>query len=317
MNPVRKMLLMTFTASMILVLAVPQPASADFGYFDREFSALYVFGDSLSDPGNTYALRGEITTAPWVPIPELPYDSLRFSNGKIWVEILARELRTYRGARPAYQRPWFGNYAVAGARIAGTNELKPTFGDQVSDYLENVGGAADPNALYVVQFGGNDIRDALVAGQLGGDPNAVLGGALLALADNISLLSQAGARRFLVANAPNIGRVPAVVALGASVPAEQLSSGFNESLDGVLAQFAAAGLEIYRLDLFNFVEAATSMPLGLGFADAATPCLQVFTPPATGVCDDPDQYLFWDALHPTRAGHRLVGNIAVNVLPLD
>ena len=59
------------------------------------------------------------------------------------------------------------------------------------------------------------------------------------------------------------------------------------------------------------------MPLGFGFADAMTPCLQVFTPPATGVCDDPDQRLFWDGLHPTRAGHRIVGNIAVNVLSLD
>ncbi len=317
MNAMKRMLLMTMAASMILVLAIPEPARAEFGYFGRDFSALYVFGDSLSDPGNTYALRGEITTAPYEPIPEFPYDSRRFSNGKTWVEVLARETRNFRGARPAYLRPWFGNYAVAGARTSGTNDLKPTFGDQVGDYLENVGGAADPDALYVVQFGGNDIRDALEAGLTGGDPSAVLTEALGALAHNIGVLSQAGARKFLVANAPNLGRVPVIAALGAQAPAEQLSIGYNMGLDGILAQLAAGGLEIYRLDLFSFVDAATQMPLGFGFGDAMTPCLQVFTPPATGVCDDPDQRLFWDGLHPTRAGHRLVGTIAINALSLD
>lgn len=317
MNAIKRTLLMTLAASMILVLAMPDTARAEFRHFKRDFSALYVFGDSLSDPGNTYALRGETTTAPYAPIPELPYDSRRFSNGKTWVEILAKEIGNYRGARPAYRRPWFGNYAVAGARTPGTNDLKPTFGDQVSDYLRNVGGAADPDALYVVQFGGNDIRDALEAGLAGGDPNAVLGVALGALANNIGLLSQAGARKFLIANAPNLGRVPVIAALGASGPAEALSIGYNAGLDGVLVQLAAGGLEIYRLDLFNFVDAATQMPLGFGFADATTPCLQVFTLPATGVCDDPDQRLFWDGLHPTRAGHRIVGSIAVNMLSLD
>jgi len=317
MNVIRRLLLMTFAATIILVLAAPQPANADFRRFERDFSALYVFGDSLSDSGNTYALRGEITTAPWAPIPELPYDSRRFSNGKTWVEILAKELGNYRGGLPAYRSRWFGNYAVAGARMPGTNDLKPTFGDQVGDYLSNVGGAADPNALYVVQFGGNDIRDALETGLAGGDPNAVLREALGALVQNIGLLRQAGAQKFLIANPPNLGRVPVIVAIGAQAPAEQLSIGYNVGLDGLLAQLAASGLQIYRLDLFSFLDAAIAMPLGLGFSDAMTPCLQVFTPPATGVCEDPDQRLFWDGLHPTRAGHRLVGNIAVNVLSID
>jgi phospholipase/lecithinase/hemolysin len=35
------------------------------------------------------------------------------------------------------------------------------------------------------------------------------------------------------------------------------------------------------------------------------------------VCTDPDQHLFWDGIHPTRAAHRLVGNIAVNLLSVN
>ena len=317
MNVLRRMLLLSFAVTLVAIGAAPQEAYADHNRFNRDFSSLYVFGDSLSDPGNTYFIRGEINESPWAPIPELPYDSRRFSNGKIWVEILAKETRNYRGALPAYRSAWFGNYAVAGARAQGIGAEKPSFGDQVQKYLGVTGGTADPNGLYVVQFGGNDIRDALESAQLGGDPTVVIGGAIQALAHNIGLLNQAGARKLLVANAPNLGKVPVIAALGAQAPAEQLSAAYNMALDGLLAQLAMGGLEIYRLDLFSFVDVAAQMPHGFGFSDATTPCLQVFVPPATGVCDDPDQRLFWDGIHPTRAGHRLVGNIAVNALSLD
>ncbi|MDJ0751607.1 MAG: SGNH/GDSL hydrolase family protein [Woeseiaceae bacterium] len=143
----------------------------------------------------------------------------------------------------------------------------------------------------MVQFGGNDIRDALTAAQVvlltGGTPEQA---------------QQAAGE---------------VIALGASGDAEALASGFNFGVDGTIAFFASAGANMYRLDLFNFVEAATEVPPGLGFTNATEPCLQVFTPPLTGVCDDADQQLFWDGIHPTRAAHRVIGSIAVNILSLD
>ena len=224
MNVIRRMLLVSVAAILVSVAVAPQEAYADFSRFNREFSALYVFGDSLSDPGNAWVLSGETTTAPYAPVPDYPYDSHRFSNGKTWAEVLANELGNYRGGRPAYKSRWFGNYAVGGARAQGTNELKPTFGDQVQMYLGRTGGVADPNALYVVQFGGNDIRDALTAGQTlaagypAEDPTVIIGNAIYATGYYIAMLRQAGATRFLIANAPNLGKVPVINALGAAVP---------------------------------------------------------------------------------------------------
>jgi phospholipase/lecithinase/hemolysin len=254
---------------------------------------------------------------PCAPIPELPYDSKRFSNGNTWAEVLAEELGNYRGGLPAYQSRWFGNYAVAGARINGLSELKPTLGDQVNKQLAAVRGAADPSALYVVQFGGSDSRDPLEAAAIGGDSGVVIGSAITGLAEKTSYLSNAGARRFLRAKAPIPGTVPVIVAIGAGAPAEYLSIVDNGALHSLLSNLAISGPSICRLDLFSFLDVATVMPQGFGVADAATPCLQVFEAPATGVCDDPDQHLFWDGLHPTRAGHRLAGSIAVNPLSLD
>lgn len=36
--------------------------------------------------------------------------------------------------------------------------------------------------------------------------------------------------------------------------------------------------------------------------------------PARTVCANPDQYLFWDSLHPTAAAHRILGNYALAAL---
>ena len=322
---VRTLLLVLFAVSAFF--GAPD-AFADWRGWERDYSELVVFGDSLSDPGNKFAVIGTTNDGIWEAIPDEPYDSRRFTNGKTWVEHLARSLKTYRGGLPAYRNNWFGNYAYAGARAQGMDPERPSFAQQVEKYLVSRGGVANPDALYVVQFGGNDVRDALTAAQAalmtGGTPQqaelaagAVIAGAVNAVAQQMAILRAAGAQNSLVANAPNLGRTPVVIALGASGDAATLAGAFNFGLDGVIAFYAGTGANLYRLDLFNFVEAATEMPLGLGFANATEPCLQVFTPPATGVCDDADQRLFWDGIHPTRAAHRVIGSIAVNVLSLD
>lgn len=64
-----------FLASMVLAfgLAVSGAASA-------QFTQLIVFGDSLSDPGNVFAISGS---------PPAPYFGGRFSNGLVWAEVAA------------------------------------------------------------------------------------------------------------------------------------------------------------------------------------------------------------------------------------
>jgi len=82
----------------------------------------------------------------------------------------------------------------------------------VQAFLADSSGAAPSDALYVIEMGGNDIRDAIVAYQTGGLPAAqgVLQQAIASIAGNIQLLYQADARDFLVWLPPDLGLTPAI-----------------------------------------------------------------------------------------------------------
>jgi phospholipase/lecithinase/hemolysin len=61
-------------------------------------------------------------------------------------------------------------------------------------------------------------------------------------------------------------------------------------------------------------------PSGFGFTNVSSPCWTgTFTDPSSGtLCstapDDQNKFLFWDAVHPTAAGHLLAAEFAVDAL---
>jgi len=95
------------------------------------------------------------------------YASDRYSNGPVWVEQLADGL----GLSATASRLGGTNYAYGGARTGPAGSPFPfSLVDQLSTYLGSTGGAASPDALYIVAGGGNDARDAFVLAAAGGDP---------------------------------------------------------------------------------------------------------------------------------------------------
>jgi phospholipase/lecithinase/hemolysin len=281
---------------------------------ERPFEALYVFGDSLSDPGNAFAVTGETAHPPFEPIPSAAYGvgGHHFSNGRTWVEVMAQEMGLNQGAKPAFRDPGFGNYAFAGARAM--TYTKPGFDTQVQMYLSIHGCVPQPGALYVVQFGGNDLRDAMEAFGMGQDPAPILGNAIAAIAQNIGILAACGAQHFLIANAPNLGAAPAV-APEFKAAVTGMSFQFNQILAGTLAAYFPVGLNFYNLDMFGFVTAASTTPELFGFNNATTPCLSFFVTEGA-FCKKRDQHLFWDAIHPTKKAHQMLGNMALAALPV-
>jgi phospholipase/lecithinase/hemolysin len=153
-------------------------------------SRLIVFGDSLSDIGN-------IDNATLGVVPGSHYYSGRFSNGPTWVERLSFD----RGLGPLFPSTDGGDdFAYGGAETSGANGIGGLFirdlDEQLSDFRASR--TVDPNALYVVWAGANDLFD----GER--DVNVPISRVVASLES----LTALGAKQFLVPNLPILGRIP-------------------------------------------------------------------------------------------------------------
>ena len=318
------------------VLAIALVLSATFASAEerRQYSALVVFGTSLSDSGNAFALRGGTNTPPDYDlnpllIPNAPYmrGGHHFSNGATWVEQFARSLGLAGTVRPAYgsNSPIASNYAVGAARACDApGDGNVNLADQLAAFLVDTGGAAPSDALYVVEMGSNDVRTAIAAAlgvlQRGGtvDQAMLAAAPILACAQQaieaaIVTLQEAGARHFLVWTVPNPGLTPAIRSLGpvAMGVATAVTVLFNtEILLPTIAALdqASADIDIAVLDAFALLQQITANPANFGLTNTTTACV---TPNAEPFfCQAADEYLFWDGIHPTRAAHAIVADAA-------
>jgi phospholipase/lecithinase/hemolysin len=288
------------------------------------FDRVVAFGTSLSDSGNAFALRGGTNTPPDylldpLLVPSAPYarGGHHFSNGATWIEQFARSIGLAGSVRPALESAGLAtNYAVGAAR-AYEDGVNFNLSAQVEAFLQDVGGAAPAENLYVIEMGGNDIRDALVA--YPGGTGAILQAANISIANNIGRLYAAGARNFLVWRAPNVGLTPAIRTLdrispGAIILATGLTQAFNAGLDGVATQLSALpGIRITRLDAYRLLNDIVADPAAFGLTDVTTACVTPNISPFT--CETPDEFLFWDGIHPTSAAHAIIAQEAASALP--
>ena len=303
------------TSFIIVMLAVTFPAVAH----DREgYSQLVVFGDSLSDPGNFFTLTGQVSHVPYALIPSAPYDrgGMHFTNGKTWIEQFAREIHLSAG--PAYRAPnKFSNFAVGGARARASGFLDLT--TQVSSYLRQGDTNTKAKKLVVIFIGGNDVRDAIES--LAVDPSgttsaAILTEAITSLNNNLLALISAGANEFLIANAPDLALIPAIRYLGPQVQgaAHFFSAQFNQGLSASLGALETAfPITIHKLDVFSIFNNVAANPKEFDLSVVDTSCI---TPGVVvkAVCHKPDDYLFWDGIHPTQRGHEILADFAKQVL---
>jgi len=117
-------------------------------------------------------------------------------------------------------------------------------------------------------------------------------------------------------NLPNLALTPAVRALG---PAAQAAAAFfSQAFNAGLAQALGAlgglpGIQIMRLDVDALLTAIVANPASVGLTNAEDACL-TFGVVRHPFCRMPNEYLFWDGIHPTRAGHTVLANAAAAVL---
>ena len=291
------------------------------------YSALYVFGDSLSDAGNLYAVTSTLSPP---AEPAAPYYNGQFSNGPIWVEDVSASL----GLGPVLPSVIGGDdYAYGGATTgyaatATPSSPVPTLTQQVATFISGLGGSAAPSsALYSVWIGANDLLNVVRASAalVGTEPlnqikakaasDAV--GAAATEAAAIEALATKGADDFLVPLVPDLGLTPSLSGTSfGSATGTALAALYNASLEADLAGLSTmSGISLSFLDTFSLLDSAVADPAGYGLTDVTDPC---YVGPYTGggtVCATPGTYLFWDTLHPTAAGQQLIADAALAALP--
>jgi len=287
----------------VLLLAVSVHCNA-------QFSQVISIGDSLSDNGNT-----DDETLGF--FPGANYFDGRFSNGQVWNELLALELEL-----PLLQ-PSSGsgsNYAFGGAYTSFDDVYTflvifeftiPSAISQIYDYLANVSNTADADALYTVTIGGNDILDAgnvlsAFANQAEIDSakqelRNIAGSLLIPLQQLLSNIDSNGSAKLLLLNAPNVGVAPRAIIDGKQAIFEQLSQAYNQGLQDVVT--ALNDPRIITVDFYSLTTQIVANPSDYGLSNVAEQCYDSNT---GSICSNPDDYLFWDDIHPTTIGHTLL-----------
>jgi phospholipase/lecithinase/hemolysin len=305
--------LLAVVAVVLSISLVPVMASAGL------FQKVFVFGDSLSDTGNVFTVTGSVPSNP-IPVSP-PYFTGRFSNGPVWVEILAElldlELRPFLAGGT--------NFAFGGAEIELDTEdvferdigvTIPSIRSQVQAFFaQHLFDDTDSEALYIIWGGANDLRDALVTAT---DPLTAVQPAVDGLIAAIEDLADAGAVYFLIPNLPNLGHTPESRGRGPDgvARATAVSVAFNNALATALDSLEAGrSITIIRLDTFARLEEVMANPAAFGFTNATEACLAGDPFVGGTPCTQPTAYVFWDLIHPTAAAHAILAEFAFAALP--
>lgn len=291
------------------------------------FSQIVVFGDSYSDTGN---LRARVIAKTGGSV-DFPSHSFNYSTGRytnddattpssasyagLWHEQLATFLNL---PAATYSLGGGTDYAFGGATTKdGTAEVvvlsTPSgdvtvtidhIGKQLDDYLATH--AVDPNALYVLWGGINDL--------LQDNSGASVTATAARVAALFGRLAQAGARFIMVPNLPAIGGAPAFP--GASDQAKALNaaianyrSALSASLASTQATLASQGFTpaLYPVDVWKETIRFYSDPGMFGFTDTSASA-------QGNSAANPDHFFYWDGLHPTTAGHHWIAKAAYDAI---
>lgn len=286
------------------------------------FSQIIVFGDSLSDTGNIYH-RVNDTSGGQIAYPSgsSNYSNGRFTNSTdtdppahnyvgVWHEQLAQ---SFLHVPPATKNSLDGglNYAFGGATLENGTQTANIEGSPITITIDNIGKqiddflgsrTVDPNALYVVWGGGNDLRN---------DNSATNVSATASRASvDISRLINAGARYVLVPNVPPLGTIPRYADNPSTIQAMDVAAlsyrdQLNATLDSLISSYAAQNITvtIYRPDIWRSTLQIYTDPTSLGFINVSSS--------VQGRSQfNPDQFVYWDDVHPTTAGHYQIARTA-------
>ncbi len=260
---------------MLVLLAVTVLTGAG------NFAAVIVYGDSFSDNGNLFRVIG---------IPQPPYWDGRYSNGPVAIEDLAASM-----AAPLLDNAWggattgIGNYVDNGTTGSLGYDNLPGMTTTFNATKNSFPPALVRVSLFVVWGGINDFATNDLT-------TATADHAVSDIVAIVSGLKAKGAKKILVPGIPDLGFTPYYLGQAKAGWANYVSEYFNQKLRSALPQ------DVVFYDTATLYRKMTSNPGSYGLTNVTQAC---YSPPGS-VCPLPDQYLYWDLLHPTAHVHQIL-----------
>lgn len=290
----------TFQRTLVagaVALAVSAPAAA-------QFNNMFFFGDSLTDAG-FYGARFTV------------------NPGLVWAQDLGQQygfaIKTVAQAGT--------DFAQGGQRVSQPSADTPPGAPQRPlttqiDELLRVTPNLDPNTMYAVWIGANDLR-AQVPGILSGQTTpaqaqANMTVAAVQTAGQLARLNAAGARNIIVLNLPDFGKTPGGQAFGPVVAAgaSQLTDVFNLTLNSAIAQF---GFNVMQVNVHALFNELLANPSTYGFTNVTSPACTTASAITctTSTLVSPDAattHSFADDIHPTPAAHAIIAQVVDSMI---
>ncbi|WP_016950144.1 CHRD domain-containing protein [Anabaena sp. PCC 7108] len=249
------------------------------------FDNFVIFGDSLSDTGNAYQASGNT-----FPLP--PYYQGRFSNGLLWVDYLSQKLE--------FSDESVKNFAFAGANTGVSNVIDgfpiiiPGLLSQIEQFKTvNANTPVGEDTLYVIWAGSNDFDFP--------NPTADPVQSVTNIGNAITTLSTLGAKEIVVANLTDLSARPLNINSNNTEDGRAFSIDFKNALSQEVNDLEPSlNIDISVVDIFGLNDAVQANPEDYNFTNLTEPLIS-----ATGDVN-PDEYAFWDDVHPTTRLHQLV-----------
>lgn len=239
---------------------------------------MVVFGDSLSDGGYLVGLR--------------------LTNGDLWHEYLADRL----GHERATVSGGLFNPGTSGLNLAVAASRVSDLPAQVTRYQSRH--SWQSGDLCTLWIGGNDLRD---------DPGQNMPALASQIGGIVADLAALGIDHFLVPNLPDLGAIPEAVGDPTLAAARRTGTiNFNTALAAEMnARATTLGVTIDQLDVFGMFDQLLANPADYGFTNTTGGWQDA----ASGA--DPDEYVFYDDIHPTTRSHFLLAAAAHVLLDPD
>ena len=279
--------LLQFTVTISIFAAVLFQAHADY-------TSLYVFGDALSTTTNNSSGLSQF------------YYGKRFSNGRVWVEVLAQRQKM------------------------GISNNWSYFDCNSANLTTNVANFTAPanatNALFVIWVNNSDLYDVYVP-----DPNTDLADWTAAINRSqtnyfkaITNLYAKGLRTLIAPNAVDLSRIPYFNIFASSTNfIRQRCIDYNINFAATLNQARAAcpGLKIFSPDFFKLLNNVLTNAANYGLTNVTSGGLSIdavdavnYGFPAASTNGYGTNYIFWDYLNPSAKLHAVMADVAQQLI---